>query len=72
MMHDTLLHIEQDLDEARRNALVAKLSTLTGGEVHHHSEKPHLIFVPYNPELGAIGLMDAVRSEGISAQIIDF
>lgn len=69
MTHETLMHIDETLDDRQLH----DLQEAFGADTHFHSTKPHLLFVNFDPErVKPHELIAAVERQGVHAQLIDF
>lgn len=73
MTSETLLHIEETLDDTQRDSLLRALGNRPDGmRSSHHSGKPHLMFVAYDPEdLCPHDLVEMVTDQGFHARVVD-
>ncbi len=73
MASEILLHVNENLDEAKREQLLDLLSEVSGeARAETHSNKPHLLFVRYNQEKSSPdALVAAAARAGVTAQIVD-
>jgi hypothetical protein len=71
-MADVTIHLDETIDHDRRMKIADVVRMLAGvTDVAHHDEKPHLMIVKYDPaKVSAHGLLDAVRGEGVHAELI--
>jgi hypothetical protein len=71
-MTDVTLHVDENLDPARRLDLDSALRAVNGViSVHNPDEKPHLIMVEYNPDsTNSRALLDCVLATGVHAELI--
>jgi hypothetical protein len=73
MVTETLLHIDETLDPAQRDELLAWLGNRPEGlQPHMKSDKEHLLFVAYDPdEMCPHDLVAIVNERGLHAHLID-
>lgn len=73
MSSETLLHIDESLNEEERSELLRWLGNRPEGlHPHTQSDKAHLLFVAYNPEeMCPHDLVALVGERGLHAQVID-
>jgi hypothetical protein len=73
MSRDLMLHLSEGLDEGERRRLLAYLDDRLGGGVDAlDSRKPHLLFVPTDPEKAPPhAVLEAVRQRGYHARLVD-
>ncbi len=71
-MVDVTVHIDENVDAERREALAEKLLSVNGVmAAASHEEKPHLMVVEYDPALVNSGeILDTVKSSGVHAELI--
>lgn len=69
---DVTLHVDENLDPARRQDLDSALRAMNGViSVHNPDAKPHLILVEYNPDsTTSRALLDCVLDKGVHAELI--
>ena len=69
---DVTLHIDEDIDAAKRSEIEAKVRELQGVVSYHNpDDKPHLAVVEYNPaELKSTEILAVVKGEGVHAELI--
>lgn len=70
-MTNLVVHIDETLDAARRDALLA---TVRGGNgviaVGYHNEIPHLMIVVFNrKEMTSADVLNLVKSSGVHAEL---
>lgn len=74
MSSDLLLHLDQSLDRATREGLLASIRSRfqMSSTPAHASCRSHLLFVPLDPAAARPHqVLDFVRAQGYSAQIVD-
>jgi hypothetical protein len=73
MTAEILMHIDEELNEQQqRELLLAFGNREQGMHAHLHAEKPHLLFVAYDPEeLCPHDLIEIAGESGVHAQLID-
>ncbi|HEY0720077.1 MAG TPA: hypothetical protein VGE50_02370 [Gammaproteobacteria bacterium] len=73
MISETLIHINETLNEQQRNELLLYLGNREGAiHARHHAEDPHLIFVAYDPDESCPrDLVETIEEQGLHAQVID-
>ncbi|EXJ15919.1 hypothetical protein [Imhoffiella purpurea] len=73
MTSELLLHFEESLDAETREDLIARLADQLGVSAEtHQSEKPHLMFLPTDPERSPPHrVLAAVREQGYHVRIVD-
>jgi hypothetical protein len=73
MIHDVLIHTQQALNEGQRQTLLKSLGDQLGISLGvHHSDKPHLVFVPTDPQKAPPHtVLQAVREQGYQAVLVD-
>ena len=73
MVRETILHIDEELNDEGRQEMLKSIRDVTGGAVaHHHSEKPHMLVVAYDDSLAAPHqLAQAAAAHGYRAQVVD-
>ncbi|HEY8594944.1 MAG TPA: hypothetical protein VIL84_06845 [Devosiaceae bacterium] len=71
-MADVVIHIDETVDHDRRTAIADIVRDHKGVMgVAHHDEKPHLMIVEYDPGvISAHVLLDAVKAEGVHAELV--
>lgn len=71
-MVDVTVHVDENLDQDRRTALVEKVREHDGVfAVGYHDDKPHLMVIEYNPDkLHAADLLALIKGEGVHAELI--
>ncbi len=69
---DVIIHVDETIDHDRRMKIADMVRALAGVTgVTHHDEKPHLMIVKYDPSgVTAHALLDAVRGEGVHAELV--
>lgn len=69
---DVTVHIDEDIDAAKRREIEAKVRALQGVVSYHNpDERPHLAVVEYNPsDLKSTEILAAVKAEGVHAELI--
>lgn len=72
METDVLIHINDDLDAAARQALERGSSQAAGvTQARFCGGKEHLLLVSYNPAATRAGeILEAVRGKGVQAQLV--
>jgi hypothetical protein len=70
-MVDLVVHIDEALDAARRDSLLAAVREAKGViAVGYHDEKPHLMIVVFNPKsLAPVDVLNIVKSSGVHAEL---
>jgi hypothetical protein len=70
-MIDVVVHIDEALDAARRDALLAAVRGEKGViAVGYHNEKPHLMIVVFNPkDMASVDVLNLVKSSGVHAEL---
>ena len=73
MTSEILMHIEEDLTAAQQEELLKSFGNRSEGvHAHLHAQKPHMLFVAFDPEeLCPHDLVDIARESGVHAQVID-
>jgi hypothetical protein len=73
MTSEILMHIDEDLTLAQQEELLKSFgNTAQGMHAHLHSEKPHMMFVAFDPdELCPHELVEIAKESGVHAQVID-
>lgn len=73
MVCETILHIDEELNEEGRQAVLKSIRDVTGGAVaRHHSDKPHMLVVAYDDDFAAPHqLAQAACAHGYHAQVVD-
>ncbi len=73
MTTEILMHIDEDLTEEQQRELLLSFGNREDGmHAHLHAQKPHLMFVAYNPEeLRPHDLVGIAAESGVHAQVID-
>lgn len=73
MTAEILMHIDEDLTEAQERELLLSFGNREKGmHAHLHSQKPHMVFVAYDPEeLCPHDLVAIAEEAGVHAQVID-
>ncbi len=73
MTSEILLHIDEDLTEAQQEKLLISFGNRADGmHAHLHAQKPHMLFVAYDPqELCPHDLVEIAAESGVHAQVID-
>jgi len=73
MTAEILMHIDEDLNEQQQRDLLLSFGNREKGmHAHLHAEKPHLMFVAYDPEeLCPHDLVEIAGESGVHAQVID-
>ena len=73
MTSEILLHIDEDLTAAQQEALLISFGNRADGmHAHLHAQKPHMLFVAYDPlELCPHDLVEIAAESGVHAQVID-
>lgn len=73
MTAEILMHIDEDLtEEEQRELLLSFGNTAEGMHAHLHAQKPHMMFVAYDPEeLCPHDLVAIAEESGVHAQVID-
>jgi hypothetical protein len=73
MTSEILMHIREDLTAAQQEELLKSFGNRSGGmHAHMHAEKPHLMFVAFDPEeLCPHDLVEIAEESGIHAEVID-
>jgi hypothetical protein len=73
MTTEILMHIDEDLTPAQQEELLKSFGNITGGlQAHLHAQKPHMLFVAYDPqELCPHDLVAIAEEAGVHAQVID-
>jgi len=69
---DVIVHIDETLSEQELQAIEGNLRGHDGVvSVHVQPEKRHLLVVQYNPShIGSAGILDAVTSKGVHAELV--
>ena len=69
---DLLVHVNEPLESAERNALEEELRKCEGVIAPRFNEKtPHLLLVAYDPQaVDSRSLLDRVRLSGYAAQLV--
>lgn len=69
---DVTVHIDEDLDAARRGEVENNVRALDGVVSYHNpDDKPHLAVVEYNPaKLKSADILAAVQGQGVHAELI--
>jgi hypothetical protein len=69
-MTSRVIHIDETLDAARRESLLAVVREANGViAVGYHNEQPHLMIVVFNPEnLTSANLLSLVNDQGVHAE----
>lgn len=73
MTTEILMHIDENLTADQQRELLLNFGNREGGmHAHLHAEKPHLMFVAYNPEeMCPHDLVEIASESGVHAQVID-
>lgn len=73
MTAEILMHIDETLTaDQQRELLLAFGNRDEGMHAHMHAQKPHLMFVAYNPEeMCPHDLVEIAGESGVHAQVID-
>jgi hypothetical protein len=73
MASEILMHIDEDLTPAQQEELLRSLGNRPEGmHAHLHSQKPHMMFVAFDPEeLCPHELVEIAQESGVHAQVID-
>lgn len=73
MMSETLIHVDETLNDEQREALLNELSSRHRmSRSHLRSSKPHLLFLAYERnETTPHDLVHAVRETGLHAQLVE-
>ncbi len=71
-LSDVTVHIDEDLDAARRSQVEQALRGLDGVvSVSNPDRTPHLLIVQFNPDkVGSSSLLSAVTSQGVHAELV--
>lgn len=71
-MVDVTVHIDETLDDARREQVVAHMLEQDGVlAASIHKEHAHLMVVEYNPDkITSAQLLESVKNEGVSAELV--
>jgi hypothetical protein len=69
---DVTIHIDENLELAKRGEVDSRLRAIDGVvSVHNSADRPHLTVVKYDPQkVRALGLLDSVKSLGVHAELI--
>lgn len=69
---DVTIHIDEELDTARRQSVEQSLRTLDGVvSVHNPDHAPHLTIVQYDRQvMDSVRLLESVRSQGVNAELV--
>jgi hypothetical protein len=69
---DVVIHIDETIDHDRRAQIATMVRTHAGvASVVQPDAKPHLMTVRYDPTVvSARALLDAVRQEGVHAELV--
>lgn len=73
MTAEILMHFDEELSEEQQRELLRSLGNREDGmHAHLHAQKPHLMFVAYDPEeLCPHDLVAIAAESGVHAQVID-
>lgn len=73
MTAEILMHIDENLSEAQQQELLKSFGNRSEGmHAHLQAQKPHLMFVAYDPEeLCPHDLVEIAAESGVHAQVID-
>lgn len=73
MTAEILMHIDEELNaEQQRELLLSFGNREEGMHAHLHAQKPHLMFIAYDPEeLCPHDLVEIASEAGVHAQVID-
>lgn len=74
MVTETLLHIDEDLNDEQRECVLSCIRSLSGDvQPHFHSEKEHLLFVAYDHDtVTPHEVVEAANASGVHAHLVDF
>jgi len=73
MTAEILMHIEEDMTEEQQSEFLKSFGNRAEGmHAHMHSQKPHMMFVAYDPEeLCPHDLVAIAEESGVHATVID-
>ncbi len=73
MTTEILIHIDEDLTAEQQEELLKSFGNRAEGmHAHMHAQKPHMMFVAYDPEeLCPHDLVGIAKESGVHAQVID-
>lgn len=73
MTSETLIHIDEELTPQQQEELLRSFGNRPDGmHAVHHAQKPHLMFVAYDPEeVCPHDLVEMAAESGVHAQVID-
>jgi len=73
MTTEILMHINEDLTAEQQEELLKSFgNSAEGMHAHMHAQKPHMMFVAYDPEeLCPHDLVEIAKESGVHAQVID-
>jgi len=71
-LSDVLIHINDDIDESRKEYLVNNLRDIEGVIApRFNDDKKHLLLVAYDPDTTcSLALLNAVKDKGYKAQLL--
>ena len=71
-LSDVTVHVDEDLDAARRGEVEQALQGLDGVDsVSNPDQTPHLLIVQFNPDkVGTASILSAVTSQGVHAELV--
>lgn len=74
MTAEILMHINEQLSPEQQDELLRSFGNRTDGmHAHLHAQKPHMLFVAYDPEeLCPHDLVEIAGEAGVHAQLIEF
>ncbi|HEY9147362.1 MAG TPA: hypothetical protein VIQ22_00010 [Gammaproteobacteria bacterium] len=73
MTAEILMHIDEELSPEQQDALLRSFGNRADGmHAHLHAQKPHMLFVAYDPEeLCPHDLIEIAGESGVHAQLIE-